>query len=499
MLGKKHYEEKLFLVFRLSDRVPDNNFYRRLKNTLDLSFLRKKALPYYGREGQASIDPEVFFKLMLIGYIENLSSDRKIIEHASMRMDMLYFLNYNVDEPLPWHSTLSRTRQLYGEDLFLDVFAHILYLCFEAGMVEGRSQAIDSAFVKANASMESLVDKEVQLKVTSSMYYQDLCANEQEHKSGPQFNNSSIKPSNPRHGQNKKRCSSTDPQARLSRKPHKALNLNYLAQISVDTSSHVICGALASLADKRDSLCLPDILAQARTNLYPMGITISQVLADTNYSSGRSLRHLEDLNIQGYIPCMGNYLPKRTNFTFHPKENYYQCYKGVKLPFKYIRTDHRDNTRTRIYESSGKDCKDCSLKAACLGKKNFKHLEDTIDKAYYDRMYQRIHTPIGKRMIKLRSSTVEPVLGTLLHYRGMKKVYTKGIKLANKHVLLASMAYNIKKLLSYIFSPGFKEARMWLKNLCYKRTRAFLDEYEYLFYNFFRLNNNFRFFLMLVS
>ncbi|GAB6118857.1 transposase [Dysgonomonas termitidis] len=70
MLGKKHYEEKLFLVFRLSDRVPDNNFYRRLKNTLDLSFLRKKALPYYGREGQASIDPEVFFKLMLIGYIE---------------------------------------------------------------------------------------------------------------------------------------------------------------------------------------------------------------------------------------------------------------------------------------------------------------------------------------------------------------------------------------------------------------------------------------------
>ena len=59
---------------------------------------------------------------MLIGCLENITSDRKLIEHCSLRMDMLYFLGYNIDELLPWHSTLSRTRQLYPEALFEAVF-----------------------------------------------------------------------------------------------------------------------------------------------------------------------------------------------------------------------------------------------------------------------------------------------------------------------------------------------------------------------------------------
>ncbi|WP_154029891.1 transposase [Bacteroides ovatus] len=149
MQGCKPFEEKLFYTFSLSDRIPENNFYRRLKSILDLSFIRKYTTCYYGKEGQSSIDPVVFFKLMLIGYMENIASDRKIVEQASMRLDMLYFLNYDIDESLPWHSTLSRTRKLYGEELFLKVFNHILELCVHAGLVDGRIQAVDSAFIKA--------------------------------------------------------------------------------------------------------------------------------------------------------------------------------------------------------------------------------------------------------------------------------------------------------------------------------------------------------------
>jgi transposase len=79
MQGKKHYSEKLFKQFQLSDRVPEDNFYRRLKKLLDLHWLYKATQKYYGTEGQQSIDPVVFFKLMLIGYLENLGSDRRII------------------------------------------------------------------------------------------------------------------------------------------------------------------------------------------------------------------------------------------------------------------------------------------------------------------------------------------------------------------------------------------------------------------------------------
>jgi len=152
MQGTKDYQEKLFLNFRLSEYVPKDNFYRRLKETLDLSYLRQLTKKYYGSEGQKSIDTEVFFKLMLIGYLENINSDRQVLEIAKMRMDMLYFLGYALDEPLPWHSTLSRTRKLFGEDVFLELFRNILKLCIDKGMVSGKTQSVDSALIKANAS-----------------------------------------------------------------------------------------------------------------------------------------------------------------------------------------------------------------------------------------------------------------------------------------------------------------------------------------------------------
>ena len=161
MQGKKQYTEKLFTSFQLSNHVPADNFYRRLKESLDVQWLYKSTKNYYGREGQQSIDPVVFFKLILVGYLENLNSDRKIIEHSKLRLDILFFLGYDLDEELPWHSTISRTRQLYGEEVFKELFTKVLSLCVSKDMLSGRRQAIDSAYIKANASMDSLVEKQI--------------------------------------------------------------------------------------------------------------------------------------------------------------------------------------------------------------------------------------------------------------------------------------------------------------------------------------------------
>ncbi len=439
MQGQKQYQEKLFLSFQLSDRIPEDNFYRQLKGALDLSFVAQQTSQYYGSEGQKSIDPIVFFKLMLIGYIENLNSDRKIIEHASMRMDMLYFINYDINEPLPWHSTLSRTRNLYGEELFLEVFRKVLSLCINKGMVNGRRQAIDSALIKANASMDSIIPKE--LKIDTANYLKELSENEEEkplQKDKEQKTSMS----------NRNWTSPSDPDACISKKKHKPLQLNYAGQISVDTHSHVICGAMADFANKRDAMTLPTLVDQVCENLQKNGIQLEDVLADTNYSSGDALRYLENKGIGGYIPCYGPYKNKREDFTYNKEEDCYVCSHGIKLPFKkYL--DRKSNGKNKVYRSSSIDCKGCPQKTNCLGEMKNKQLMDTIDKPYYDKMYERVKTKKGKRMKTLRSSTVEPVLGTLLHFLGMKKVNTKGINLANKHVLMASTAYNIKKLLKF--------------------------------------------------
>ncbi len=156
MQGKKDYQEKLFSQFQLSERIPKENFYRRLREVLDLDFLYGQTKQYYVLSGQKSIDPVVFFKLCLVGYLENIISDRHLIQHSSMRLDILYFLGYDIDEELPWHSTISRTRQLYPDSVFEGVFTRVLGMCVDKGMVSGHTQAIDSAPIKANASMDSL-------------------------------------------------------------------------------------------------------------------------------------------------------------------------------------------------------------------------------------------------------------------------------------------------------------------------------------------------------
>ncbi|WP_442588996.1 transposase [Pedobacter sp. AW31-3R] len=89
MQGKKIYQEKLFINFQLSDQIPVDNVYRHLKEQIDFSFLYILTKKYYGQEGQKSIDPVVFMKLMLAGYLENLNSDRRIINIVGMRMDIL--------------------------------------------------------------------------------------------------------------------------------------------------------------------------------------------------------------------------------------------------------------------------------------------------------------------------------------------------------------------------------------------------------------------------
>ena len=159
MQGHKQFTDKDVTHFRLSERVPRHNLYRRLSELLDWELLRAQTRPVYSHTGQPSLDPVVFFKLVLVGRLENIASDRRLGEHCALRLDILYFLGYEVDEDLPWHSTISRTRQLYPAAVFEHLFDQVFAQCVAAGLVAGDTQTVDSAPVKANASLDSVCEK----------------------------------------------------------------------------------------------------------------------------------------------------------------------------------------------------------------------------------------------------------------------------------------------------------------------------------------------------
>jgi len=134
MQGKKDFIPKMLYQVQLYNLVPQDNFYRLLDRELDLHFLYKATERYYGTEGNESIDPVVFFKICLVGYLNNINSARKLIEYCSNCLDIRLFTRYDLDEPLPYHSTISRTKQLYGEEVFLDLFRKVLSLCVQKGV-----------------------------------------------------------------------------------------------------------------------------------------------------------------------------------------------------------------------------------------------------------------------------------------------------------------------------------------------------------------------------
>jgi IS5 family transposase len=391
-------------------------------------------------------------KLMLVGYLENLNSDRRIVRISKMRLDILYFLGYDLGEEFPWHSTLSRTRQLYGQEVFSELFKAVLNQCIDKGMISGRRQAVDGVYIKANASLDSMVRNEVMDDADS--FARELQENEETPTAKivniekiDEVKHHGLPPKKNPH--NSTHFSPSDPDAKMSVKSGKTVALNYLGQVCVDTASHMITHIQAFKADLHDSQCLPDLIPNIIDNLKEGGLTVEEIIADTGYSSGEALRALEENNIIGYIPTRPQFIFKREGFEYQEQGDYYVCPNSKRLDFKGI--FKAGNYYNRNYSAKRKECKDCPMKGECqaYGKK-YTRITVTVDKPYYDRMYLRMQSKKAKILMKKRQSTVEPVIGTLVNYMGMKRLNTKGLEQANKCMTMSAIAYNLKKLLKHM-------------------------------------------------
>ena len=466
MQGKKPFLDKEVTRFRLSERVPPHNLYRRLAELVDWTFLYQETRALYSHTGQPSLDPVVFFKLVLVGRLENLVSDRRLVEHCALRLDILLFLGYEVDEELPWHSTISRTRQLFPAAVFERLFDHVFAQCVARGLVAGDTQAVDSAPVKANASLETVREKRVagphgpflatgepaapapaaSLVTAPAHQLRSLAARQARlvaHSSVPGSRHAKA-----RLLSNKTHYSPTDPDARISLKPGKARALNYRCSLAVDTAQGVISHVQADLADSRDSLHLPRLLTGLQQRLRTHELRVRELLADAGYANGANYALLEARRITAWIPVFGQYKAQIDGFTYDAPTDAYTCAAGKVLPFRKYDTT-ADGHWLKIYWADCSDCQQCPLKPTCVPGTKRKQLTRTLYDAPYRRAWQRQQSRRGQRMRRVRQSTVEPVFGNLIHHYGLRRMNVRGLAGAHKTMLLTAVAYNLKKLLKY--------------------------------------------------
>jgi hypothetical protein len=234
--------------------------------------------------------------------------------------------------------------------------------------------------------------------------------------------------------------------------------------MSVDTAHHVITHVRAIHADRKDSLNLIDLTRQIQSRLKRYRLRMDTLLADTGFSNGENYKFMEDNNITGYVPVHGQYEGTREGFTYEPEHDRWCCSQGKYATFKKIK--YQKNQPEKHYRTTRADCKGCPLASKCIGKSHEKHIRITVYKEEYDRALVRAQSRKGRYYKTLRQSTVEPVFGTLINFMGMRKINTRGIYNANKVMLMAAIAYNLKKLLKYQGNNKLREIVTSINNTC---------------------------------
>ena len=162
MMGQHTRSEALFYYFRLEDQVPENHLLRLIDQHISFDFVRERLKESYSETGRPSIDPELLLRILLIGYLYGITSERKLVEELRMHLAWRWFTGLGFDQEIPHHSTFSKNRhgRFQESKLFAQLFGEIVKQCVEVGLVRGDHLSVDGSFVEANAAKESRIPRE---------------------------------------------------------------------------------------------------------------------------------------------------------------------------------------------------------------------------------------------------------------------------------------------------------------------------------------------------
>ena len=162
MMGQHDRSEALFYCFRLEDQVPENHLLRLIDKHISFEFVREQLKDSYSETGRPSIDPELLLRILLIGYLYGITSERKLVEELRMHLAWRWFTGLGFDQEIPHHSTFSKNRhgRFHESNVFEQLFEQIVCQCVDVGLVQGKHLSVDGSFVEANAAKQSRIPRE---------------------------------------------------------------------------------------------------------------------------------------------------------------------------------------------------------------------------------------------------------------------------------------------------------------------------------------------------
>lgn len=459
---KDHKTQYEFEMVTLDSLVPKDHLVRKLESAIDLSFIHERVKHLYcANNGRPAVDPIVFFKLLLLGYIFGIRSERQLMREVEVNTAYRWYIGYSLTAKVPDASTLSQTRRrrFSDNDIYQQIFDEIVLQAMSHQMVDGNILYSDSTHLKANANKRKF--KEEERPITAKAYLEELdkAVTEERIKKGQKPLKSKDDDQDPPTKITK--VSTTDPDSGYMVRDEKPKGFFYLDHRTVDSKYAIITDTHVTPGNVHDSVPYLSRLDRQieRFNLYPYAVGL-----DAGFVTAQICHGLEEREIQG---VMGYRRPNHRKGYLYKREYCYDAEKDQYIcPNNQVLTySTTDRNGYKHYQSNPNRCAMCHLLDRCTSNKN---LTKSITRHVWDDAKDRMNayrlTRRGKRIYQRRKETVERSFADAKELHNHRYARFRGLNKVQQQCLLSATAQNMKKIALHLWRRFLRQIFGWIFN-----------------------------------
>ena len=447
MMGRRKSEQgQLFYAFDLEAVVPDDHLVRQIASVLDLSWVRKELAPHYSHTGRPSIDPELVIRMLILGYVFAIRSERALCREVQLNLAYLWFCGLGIEDKIPDHSAFTRARneRFREHDIFRQVFERVVASCIKAGLVGGKGFAVDASLIAADANKcGSTPGHEWSHDIdpdTAKRAVQDYLANLDDPAWGAA---SDVVP---------KFVAPADPAAQWTGALRSAAFFAYADNYLIDVKFGVIMDVQASRAIRQAEVGASQTMIERTEATF--GIKPDWLAADTAYGSAPNLHFLVDeKDIAPHIPVIdksarddGTF--SREDFVYDATRNCYVCLNGKILPT----TGQPRGDNMISYFARVADCRACPLKSRCCPNSPSRKITRHVYEAARD-VARAIAKTTAYEQTRRDRKKVEMLFAHLKRILRLGRLRLRGPAGAQFEFTLAAIAQNLRRLAKLTVHP----------------------------------------------
>lgn len=456
MMGRREDGQgQFFYSFDLDKVVPPDHLVRQIGAVLDLGWVHQELAPYYSHTGRPSIDPVLMIRMLIVGYVFAIRSERRLCAEVQVNLAYRWFCGLGIEDKIPDHSVFCRARheRFRESDALRRVFEGVVGTCIAAGLVGGEAFSIDASLIKADVDKKKRVPgdqpiawpktEETSRAVREYLAALDAASSHEENDDGdgggPSGGGSRRKPP--------KEVSLTDPQATWVARPGVDPFFAYDANYLIDNKAGIIVDAEGTRANRIVEIAITETMVERVKRCFDL--RPQRLAGDSVYGAVRLLKWLVDRKITPHVPVWdksarhdGSF--SRADFVFDQERNVYTCPGGAEL----TSTGNIDQGHIVYYKANKKDCSACSLKPKCTTAPMRKVTRD-VNEDVRDRVRALAGTEAFQQSRRERKK-VEMRFAHMKRILRLDRLRLRGLSGARDEVLLTATAQNLKRLVAFV-------------------------------------------------